>query len=344
MSSKTTNKTKPFVAVVGCGHWGKHLVRNFSGLGALAAICDHDEGIVSGLSDTFDVPARQWPELLADKAVGAVVLATPAEAHAPMAREALLAGKHVYVEKPIALDPSDAQDLVDLAEETVQILMVGHLLQYHPAFLKLMDIVKSGEIGRLQYIYSTRVNFGKIRREEDILWSFAPHDISMILALVGEEPEFVSAVGSNFLHSHICDTTITHLKFPGGQSGHIFVSWLHPFKEQRLVVIGDKGMLVFDDTLPWDTKLMRYDHEIQWINQVPQPIKAVGQPVKLHADEPLRLECEHFLNCIRTGETPRTDGAEGLRVLRVLESASRDLGASLGGPESRNEAGIHLTA
>lgn len=327
MPAEKTDKTPPAVAVVGCGYWGKNLVRNFADLGALAAICDDNTEIVDGLSKTYDVPVRDWANLLDDKEIVAVVLATPAIAHAPMAREALRAGKHVYVEKPIALDLSDAQGLVDLAGETGQILMVGHLLQYHPAFLKLMDMVKGGDIGRLQYIYSTRLNFGKIRREEDILWSFAPHDISMILALIGEEPESVSAVGSSFLHNVICDTTITHLKFPGGQSGHIFVSWLHPFKEQRLVVIGERGMLVFDDSLPWDAKLLHYDHQIRWLDQVPQPIKAEGRPVELEEAEPLRNECAHFLDCIRTGATPRTDGPEGVRVLKVLNAASKVLGA-----------------
>lgn len=325
MQDSPGDNSIPIVAMVGCGYWGKNLARNFASLGALSAICDPDEELARKMADEYGVSVASWDAVLADKSIPAIALATPAAQHAAMAREALLAGKHVFVEKPIALRPHDAEELVQLAKETGRTLMVGHLLQYHPVFLKLKRLVLSGEIGRLQYVYSTRVNLGKIRREEDILWSFAPHDISMILSLVGEEPSEVSAEGSRFLHGRIWDTTITHLKFASGQGAHIFVSWLHPFKEQRLVAIGEKGMLVFDDTQPWDSKLLRYDHEISWVNGVPEPVKADAKKIPVAVDEPLKLECAHFLDCVASGKRSRTDGEEGLRVLRVLDAATNAL-------------------
>lgn len=321
----------PRLAMVGCGHWGKNLTRNFASLGALAIVCDANADLAANMAEEYGVAVGNWDAILADEAIAAVALATPAARHAAMAREALAAGKHVFVEKPIALRPRDAEELVELSRKTGLTLMVGHLLQYHPVFLKLKELVRSGEIGRLQYLYSTRVNLGKIRREEDILWSFAPHDISMILSLVGEEPSEVSAEGSRFLHGRIWDTTITHLKFASGQSAHVFVSWLHPFKEQRLVVIGDKGMLVFDDTKPWDDKLARYRHQINWVDGMPQPIKAEAETIAVEADEPLKLECAHFLDCVKTGRRPRTDGEEGLRVLTVLDAAAKALESGNGG-------------
>ncbi len=319
---------RPRIAMVGCGYWGKNLTRNFAALGALARVCDADSATAGRMAGEYGATSAGWEDVLGDPDVEAVALATPAAQHAQMAKEALLAGKHVFVEKPIALELAEAQELVDLAAERGRTLMVGHLLQYHPVFLKLKEMVRSGEIGRLQYLYSTRVNLGKIRREEDILWSFAPHDISMILSLVGEEPDRVTAVGSTFLHHQIADTTITHMSFPSGQSAHIFVSWLHPFKEQRLVVVGDRGMLVFDDTRPWEEKLCRYSHQINWIDGRPEPVKAEAEPIAVDADEPLKRECEHFLDCIAQGTQPRTDGAEGVRVLSVLARASESLAAA----------------
>jgi UDP-2-acetamido-3-amino-2,3-dideoxy-glucuronate N-acetyltransferase len=203
--------------------------------------------------------------------------------------------------------------------------MVGHLLQYHPAFIRLKELAAGGELGRINYIYSNRLNLGKIRREENILWSFAPHDISMILTLAGEEPENVAATGGNYLHQKIADVTMTHLNFSSGLQAHIFVSWLHPFKEQKLVVVGDQKMAVFDDTLPWSEKLLLYPHEIKWEHNIPVASKAEAERVELTEAEPLRMECMHFLESIVTGKQPRTDGQEALRVLRVLNAAQRSL-------------------
>jgi UDP-2-acetamido-3-amino-2,3-dideoxy-glucuronate N-acetyltransferase len=218
-----------------------------------------------------------------------------------------------------------AEELVALAERDDRILMVGHLLQYHPAFLRLKDMVQAGDLGRLDYIYSHRLNLGKIRREENALWSFAPHDISMILGLAGEMPETIFATGGNYLHRKIADVTTTHMEFPTGLRAHIFVSWLHPFKEQKMVVVGEKQMAVFNDVLPWDQKLVFYPHRIEWKGGIPVPVKADGEPVPLEEGEPLRAECAHFVECVQTRRHPRTDGSEGTRVLQVLNSAQESL-------------------
>ncbi|MGB5987205.1 MAG: Gfo/Idh/MocA family oxidoreductase, partial [Desulfobacterales bacterium] len=250
---------------------------------------------------------------------------TPAETHFELAKQALQAGKHVYVEKPLVLEIQQAEELIQLADQNKRILMVGHLLQYHPIFQKLKALAHGGELGRMNYIYSNRLNLGKIRREENILWSFAPHDISMILALSGEEPESVTATCGYYLHQKIADVTTTHLEFPSGRKAHIFVSWLHPYKEQKLVVVGDRKMAVFDDTRPWDEKLLLYPHQISWKDDLPVPSKAEAEKIMVPQAEPLRLECEHFLDCIRTGKQPITDGWEGLRVLRILKASQRAL-------------------
>ena len=311
--------------MVGCGYWGRNLVRNFAGLGGLVAVSDNDPGTADRYAGEFDVPSKGFSAILADPTIDAVGIATPAERHFAMVGQALDAGKHVFVEKPLALTASEAQILHEKAQEAGLVLMVGHLLQYHPVFLRLKQLVREGALGRLQYIYSNRLNLGKIRREENILWSFAPHDISMILALVGEEPSSVLATGANYLHDRIADVTTSHLTFPGGVNAHIFVSWLHPFKEQKLVVVGDRQMAVFDDGLPWDAKLTLYPHLIEWREGRPEPQKAAAEPVPLEPDEPLKLECRHFLDCVAQQSTPRTDGAEAVRVLRVLQAAETSI-------------------
>ena len=254
-----------------------------------------------------------------------LVIATPAETHFILAREALHAGKHVFVEKPLVLNENEGRELIDTAQKNARVLMVGHLLQYHPAFIKLKQMVMAGELGRINYIYSHRLNFGKIRREENILWSFAPHDISMILSLAGEEPESIMTTGGYYLHQRIADVTTTHFEFPSGLHAHIFVSWLHPFKEQKLVVVGDQKMAVFDDTLTWPDKLMMYPHHIQWTNGLPVPAKAEPIRLEIPRDEPLRRECLHFLECMSNGHRPATDGREGLRVLNILNASQRSL-------------------
>lgn len=343
------------VAVAGCGYWGKNLVRNFAELGVLAAVCDPSDDLAREHAERFGVAARDWPALLEDADIAAVAIAAPAVLHGSLTREALQAGKHVFVEKPLALDPLEAEELCAIADAAGRRLMVGHLLQYHPGFLKLREIVQRGELGRLQYVYSNRLNLGKVRREENILWSFAPHDISMILSLVGEMPDSVHATGASYLHKVIADVTTTHLRFPNGVQAHVFVSWLHPFKEQKLVAVGDRAMAVFDDGVAWEEKLLLYPHRIDWIDGMPQPAKADAVPVELKPDEPLRLECAHFLECIATGATPRTDGREGLRVLQVLHAAEAAMAGSVmagrpdmdrvaDAPPSHPDVAVHETA
>lgn len=311
------------VAVIGIGHWGKNLVRNFHDLGTLGCICDSNKALLDSFEQQYPhVPATMdLTAALGRDDLDAVAIATPAETHYAIARRALEAGKHVFVEKPLALHVTEAQQLVDLARKRDRRLMVGHLLQYHPAFLRLKELAKDNAFGRINYIYSHRLNLGMIRREENILWSFAPHDISMILSLLGEEPETALCRSGFYLHKKIADTTVSHLAFPSGAQAHIFVSWLHPFKEQKLVVVGERKMAVFNDGEPWERKLLVYPHTIAWNGQTPVPTKAEGQPIPVEPQEPLRLECAHFLECVATGQEPRTDGVEGLRVLRVLNAS-----------------------
>jgi len=321
------NTTQPNIAVIGSGYWGKNLVRNYHQIGALKLICDKNETVLQGFQEQYPglETCLALNDVLSRDDVNGIVIATPAETHFTLAREALFAGKHVYVEKPLVLDEEEGRELIQLAQNQNRVLMVGHLLQYHPIFIRLKQLVQTGDLGRINYIYSHRLNLGKIRREENILWSFAPHDISMILALAGEEPEAVSATGANYLHKKIADVTTTHMEFPSGLHAHIFVSWLHPFKEQKLVVVGDKKMAVFDDTQPWPDKLLLYPHQITWQNNLPVPVKAQAERLKITEAEPLRMECEHFLHCMSNGCRPSTDGAEGLRVLQVLNAAQRSL-------------------
>ena len=318
---------QPNIAVIGSGYWGKNLVRNYHQIGALKLICDKNETVLSSFQEQYPgvETCIALNDALSRQDIQGIVIATPAETHYTLAREALLAGKHVYIEKPLVLKEEDGQDLIRLAKEKDRVLMVGHLLQYHPVFLKLKEMAASGELGRINYIYSHRLNLGKIRREENILWSFAPHDISMILSLAGEEPDAVMATGGNYLHKKIADVTTTHMEFPSGLRAHIFVSWLHPIKVQHLVVVGDKKMAVFNDTLPWEDKLLLYPHEIKWENNIPIPSKAEAERVDIPQAEPLKMECEHFLQCMTNCQSPQTDGAEGLRVLRILNAAQHSL-------------------
>ncbi len=337
----TISNNLPGVAVIGCGYWGKNLIRNFQELGALKLICDKNEFDLNRFQETYPEveTCLALNELLAKNNIKGVVIATPAETHYTIARELLLAGKHVFVEKPFVLDEADAQELTQIAEQKDLVLMVGHVLQYHPVFMRLKQMADQGELGRINYIYSNRLNLGKIRREENILWSFAPHDISMILSLAGEPPETIIALGGNYLHQKIADVTTTHIEFTSGLRAHIFVSWLHPFKEQKLVVVGDRKMAVFDDTQPWADKLLLYPHEIKWEHNVPLPSKAEAERADIPQDEPLRLECRHFLDCISSHQKPLTDGKEGLGVLRILNASQKSLD-NQGSKVLLNETGL----
>jgi UDP-2-acetamido-3-amino-2,3-dideoxy-glucuronate N-acetyltransferase len=338
--------TKP-IAVVGAGYWGKNLIRNFYELGALRVICEANQELLGSYAKSCPGVELEssFQRVLADPDVKGVVISTPAVSHFAMVKEALLAGKDVFVEKPLALTRPNGEELVALSQKTGRILMVGHILQFHPAVRKIKELVDRGELGKIQYVYSNRLNIGKIRTEENILWSFAPHDISVILMLLGESPSHVAAQGGDYLHQGLADVTMTTLSFSNGVRGHIFVSWLHPNKEQRLVIVGDKKMVVFNDAEP-KNKLVAYAHQVEWIDRKPVAKKAEGVPIDIAADEPLKVECAHFIECIETRKTPVTDGKEGLAVLNVLDACQKSLdqnGATvnLAGPVPAKRFSVH---
>ncbi len=300
------------VAVIGWGDWGKNLIRVFHKSGILSAICDNDKTKIKrnikpyeGLDYYTD-----HKELLMQQEIHAVVVATPASTHFEIVRDALLADKDVFVEKPLALSYSEGQELVVLAEEKKWILMVGHILEYHPAIEKMKAMIEEGKIGQINYIYSSRLNLGKFRKEENVLWSFAPHDISLILSILDEMPERTMVRGGAYLNKETMDVTVTHMEFSNNVKAHIFVSWLHPYKEQRFVVIGSRGMLVFDNMA--DDKLAFYPSIKEKVN----PTK-----IKTSSVEPLELECRHFIECMAMRKEPRTSGKKALRVLEILTNS-----------------------
>ncbi|MHA1381771.1 MAG: Gfo/Idh/MocA family oxidoreductase [Candidatus Helarchaeota archaeon] len=268
--------------------------------------------------------ANDYKPLLNNPEIEAFVIATPAAAHYSIAKEALLLEKDVFVEKPLALSYKEGEELVSLAREKKKILMVGHVLEYHPAIIKLKELVNNGELGNIKYIYSNRLNLGKFRTEENILWSFAPHDISIILNLLEEMPTEVSAHGANYLEPNISDVTITNLIFPSGVRAHIFVSWLHPYKEQKLVVIGGKKMAMFDNVNA-QGKLYLYSHKIDWVKRIPVPHPEDVQALNIENKEALKSECEHFIYCLESRKQPKTDGENGLKVLKVLETCQESI-------------------
>jgi UDP-2-acetamido-3-amino-2,3-dideoxy-glucuronate N-acetyltransferase len=316
---------RPGIAVVGMGYWGKNLVRNFHQLGALRVVCDSDPRIRDLVARDYAGAeyCASYEDLLRNPEVSGVALATPAIKHYEMAKAALEAGKDVFVEKPLAVEVKEGEGLVKLAAARGRMLFVGHILQYHPAVLKLRELVRSGALGRIQYIYSNRLNIGKIRNEENILWSFAPHDISVMLALLDEKPERISCTGGAYLSPNVSDVTVSNFSFPSGVQAHIFVSWLHPVKEQRLVVVGSEKMAVFDDGAA--NKLVLYPHKVEWKNRVPTAVKADAEAVPLDTGEPLKAECQAFIDSIATRKPAVTDGNEGLLVLKVLDACQRSL-------------------
>jgi UDP-2-acetamido-3-amino-2,3-dideoxy-glucuronate N-acetyltransferase len=310
------------VAVIGVGYWGKNLVRCFSKIGNLAAISETNSEIANKLIAEYDVPNLTFDEILSDSDIQGVVIALPVVMHYKFAKEALLAGKHVFIEKPITHDIDQAIELKKLGEKLKKIVMVGHILNYHPAFIKMKSLVEEGSIGKVSYIYSNRLNIGKVRTEEDALWSFAPHDISMILGIAGKEPNEIDASAGYFLNKSIADYALVNMEFDSGVKAHLFVSWLHPTKEQRLIVVCEKAMLVFDDREPVDGKLKIYTHDIDMSNGIPNINKDDGKNIPLEPSEPLVNECEEFINCIKNNRLPVTDSEEGIRVLKVLTQAS----------------------
>lgn len=319
----TQNK---IIGHIGLGYWGKNILRNLYESGYLHTACDVDPKIIEEKRNQFSETnyTSSFSDILSNPEIKAITIATPAVTHYKLAKEALLAGKDVFIEKPLSLTVKEGQEIVAIAEEGNRILMVGHILQYHPAVNKLKEIIYSGKLGKVQYIYSNRLNIGKLRTEENILWSFAPHDISVILSLTGEEPVKVRAVGGDYLNQGVFDTTLTTLEFKNGVKGHIFVSWLHPYKEQKLIVVGTTAMVVLDDLTK--EKLFLYPHKIEWKEgKIPIAHKADYQVIPVETDEPLKLELDHFVKCVQERNKPITDGAEGLKVLRILELAEKSL-------------------
>lgn len=312
------------IAVIGAGYWGRNIVRVLDELGALSAICEVRDLPHLGPYKGRVRIVRDHEALLADPSIKAVAIATPAATHYSLAKEFLMAGKDVFIEKPLALTLKEGEELVTLAERKGRILMVGHLLHYHPAVIRLKELLRDGRLGKVLYIYSNRLNIGRLRTEENVLWSFAPHDISLIISLLGEEPQEVRAFGEAFFNRGVHDMTVTVMEFPSGVKAHIFVSWLHPFKEQRFVVVGSEGMVVFDDVA--SEKLVFYPHQVRWEGgKIPVAQRATGETIPVQGKEPLKEEIRHFLDCVQQRTPPLTDGREGLRVLRVLEAAQSAL-------------------
>jgi predicted dehydrogenase len=319
------------VGLAGLGYWGPNLARNFDDLpGAeLAWICDMDDERRDRYAARFPnaQATANFDDLLADDALDAVVIATPVPTHADLARRALNAGKHVFVEKPVALTAADAEEVSSLAEERGLVLMPGHLLLYHPAVRALKEIVASGDLGRLLVVYGNRQNFGKIRRDENVLWSLGAHDISVILDLVGEEPDEAVARGESFLTEGVEDVVFCYLRFPSGVVAHMHLSWLDPHKMRKLTVVGDQKMAVFDD-MESDRKITVYDKwpegptdtYAEWVTRTGD----IWSP-KIANEEPLRLECEHFLALVRGEADSAPARTNGLAVVRVLEELQRSL-------------------
>jgi UDP-2-acetamido-3-amino-2,3-dideoxy-glucuronate N-acetyltransferase len=314
------------IALIGAGYWGKNHLKNLHRLNVLHSVLELTDEIVRERQKEF--PGVSFvtgdSHILDNPDIRAVVIAASAARHYDLTKKFLLAGKDVLVEKPLALTTAEGQELVDIARQQNRILMVGHILQYHAAVIKLKELIDAGELGVIRYIYSNRLNIGKLRTEENVLWSFAPHDISLICMLMnGEEPVRVDAHGGAYVRPGIYDTTLTTLEFKNGVKGHVFVNWLHPFKEQKLVVVGSEKMAVFDDVS--DKKLSIYPHKINLEGDIPVAMKAESYPVEFEMKEPLREELLHFIHCIESRETPKTDGVEGLNVLKILERAEKQL-------------------
>ena len=322
----------PKVALVGCGPWGANLARAFARQGVLDTIVDIVPAQANQLADlissqSFTRPRiSTWPEVLQDPEIDAVALATPAPKHAEMAIACLDAGKHVFTEKPFALSVEDgqrvAQKAIEVGNKTV---MVGHLFQYHPAFVKLRDLVRQGRLGRIQHIHSRRLNFGRVREEENAFWNLGVHDVSMILALAHGSPDEVTIQGFNHLRGNIADVVTVGLIWETGLQAHIHVSWLYPQKERKLIVVGDVATAVFDDCEPWESKLRVFDNRFPWKNGVPQAIRGEWEAVSLEAQESLNAECREFIECVKSGRQAATSSDEALPVVDVLARVEAEL-------------------
>jgi UDP-2-acetamido-3-amino-2,3-dideoxy-glucuronate N-acetyltransferase len=319
------------IAVIGCGYWGKNLVRNFAELGALHTICDSSPEVLSKIGSLYPKVGKETSleAILANKEIKGVVISSPAALHYSMAKQALLADKDVFVEKPITSKSSHAQELVELAEKRKRILMVGHLMLYHPAVHILKHHIQSGDLGEIYYLYSTRVNLGQVRSDESALWRLAPHDISLFLYLLESVPEVVSAQGISYVQPNLEDVVFITLKFPEKVLAHIHASWLDPHKIRQLTAVGSKKMAVFDDMDP-EHKLRIYDQGVvDDYDKLASPsgtlaLRSEGVFLpRVDLAEPLSLECRHFLECIENRATPLSDGKQGLEVVRILEKIEK---------------------
>jgi predicted dehydrogenase len=319
------------VGVVGLGYWGPNLARNFAAIPGcrVSWLCDASEPARARVAQGFpDAHATgEVEDLLADPQLDAVVLATPVPTHAELATRVAQAGKHCFVEKPLATSAREAERAVAAAQEAGRTLMVGHLLEYHPAVRRLKELVDGGELGPLYYLYGNRLNLGKLRADENALWSLGAHDVSVVLHLIDEEPSECIAHGRSYVRDGVEDVVFCYLGFPSGIVAHLHLSWLDPHKERRLTVVGARRMATFDD-MQLEGKLTVYDKGFD------EDVRSWGEYIarsgeifspQISSVEPLRVECEHFIECIRTGATPRSDGHSGLRVVRVLEELQRSL-------------------
>ena len=319
------------LGVVGLGYWGPNLLRNFSVLPDCEVVwcCDADPDRRSRLADQYRSTrfTDDLAELLGDPRLDAVVLATPVPTHGPLAVTVLEAGKHCFVEKPLAQSVADAQRVVEAAERAGRVLMVGHLLEYHPGVRALKAVVDSGELGDLRYIYGNRLNLGQLRADENALWSLGAHDVSVVLALAAEEPHELSARGECYMRDGIEDVVFAFLRFPSGLAAHLHLSWLDPHKERRFTVVGSRRMATFDD-MESERKVTIYDKGFDATSGTYVARAGEIRSPLVPVTEPLRLECEHFIECVREGRAPRSDGQSGLRVVRILEGLQRELDAS----------------
>jgi predicted dehydrogenase len=316
--------------VVGLGYWGPNLARNFAALEGceLRWCCDerpeNAQKAPPGTKVTADLG-----DLLSDAGLDAVVIATDVPSHARLATEVLRAGKHCFVEKPLAQSAAEAAAVVDEAAAAGRILMVGHLLEYHPGVEKLKEIVDSGELGQLRYVYSNRVNLGQVRRDENALWSLGAHDVSVLLHLFEEEPVEAIAHGESFVRDGVEDVVFCYLRFPSGRVAHMHLSWLDPHKERRFTVVGSDRMATFDD-MALERKVTIYDKAaVRDYRNYGEYITRSGDVTspQISNEEPLRIECRHFVDCVRDGREPRSGPASGLRAVRVLEALQRSLEA-----------------
>jgi UDP-2-acetamido-3-amino-2,3-dideoxy-glucuronate N-acetyltransferase len=314
---------KKNIAVVGCGYWGKNLVRNYFELGALSSICDPNHLIASTFAKKYNVKSCSFAEILDDPNIKGVVLAVPAKLHASMSVDAMNKGKHVFVEKPLAMNEVEAKLMIETANNNNVQLMVGHLLHYHPIFKEIKSIVENGQIGKLEYIQSNRMSFGKYRSEEDVIWSFAPHDISMILTLANEKPNIVKYNAKSIIKENHADIANIFMEFPSGLKSNISVSWINPNKEVKLILTGSLAMLIFNDTKPWDEKLSFYSYDVKKTDNLININKSSLKFVAVPEEEPLKNECKHFIKVVNQNVQPLTDGVQGLNVIKILNMVSK---------------------